>query len=47
MVAKKLLAPGDTILCEKPIVSSQFTWNRLYRYRVSARSALEHVMTLE
>ncbi len=33
LFAKKPFKKGDTIFIEKPLVSSQFLWNALYKYR--------------
>lgn len=33
LFAKKPFKKGDTIFIERPLVSSQFLWNALYKYR--------------
>jgi len=33
LFAKRSFKKGDTIFIEKPLVSSQFLWNALYKYR--------------
>lgn len=33
LVAKRSFKEGDTLFKEKPLVSSQFTWNKFYRYK--------------
>uniref|UniRef100_A0A8C1X0C2 Uncharacterized protein n=1 Tax=Cyprinus carpio TaxID=7962 RepID=A0A8C1X0C2_CYPCA len=33
LFAKRPFKKGDTIFIEQPLVSSQFLWNALYKYR--------------
>lgn len=33
LFAKKSIKKGDTIFLERPLVSAQFLWNSLYKYK--------------
>lgn len=42
LFAKKSIKKGETVFLERPLVSAQFLWNSLYKYK-GTRDILVHV----